>query len=215
MKMKIGKVRAANMVALPVLRKGSAVKWSTAFAVALILPANQLLAESHGGSDAHHGPSLTLLLINFIIYVSLVWALLRKTVSRLWVSRSERIRESIERSQALLKDAEKAHAQAVEDEAALSARLEELRAERLTSAHEEARELVAAARERASRLLEQASQLAEAERTRDLDAIRREFSQAVIARAEEIIRHGLSDENDQRMRATALSSVEGLALLSD
>lgn len=180
-----------------------------------LLESGQVLAEAHGDAAAHHGPSLTLLLINFGIYVVLAWVLLRKPLASLWVSRSETIRASVERSESLLREAQQAHAEAVKTEAALAARLESIRSERITSAQEEARELVDAARERAVRLQGQASQLGEAERSRRLDVIRREFSQRVIERAEQIVEQRMSDDSDRRMRATALSNDRGLALLSD
>lgn len=173
-------------------------------------------AEGHAASTstAHHSEFPTLLTVNFTIYLLLLFVFLRRPLARLWTERVNRIKESVERSATLLEIAQQAHAQAVETEQGLENRLAEHRRNLIASATEEAREMVEYAQERSQRMLEQANQLAGVDRDRRVDFIRREFAQQVLERAEYLIQQRLSEESDKRIRSTALSNSEALALLT-
>jgi F0F1-type ATP synthase membrane subunit b/b' len=114
----------------------------------------------------------------------------------------------------MLSEARTTHEQLVAEEAKLELRLETIREELISGAEEESRETIESARDRASRLLNQTHKLAEAERNRRLEAIRRDFARLVIARAEQIVRSQVSPETDITIRRAALENESGLNLLS-
>ncbi len=203
-------------------RKSRLGKWMIAAVVALvgalIANATASLAESSEGahaSSAHHGPSLFLLWINFAIYSGLFFALLKKPFLAQWKIRRERIRSAVERSAKLMEEAQIVYEAALKDHSALESTLEVARKELIDSANGEAQEMISMARERSDRLLRQASHLAEAERNRRLEVLRKEFARRVIDRAETLVRQGVTEESDRQLRSVALSNGQILARLGD
>jgi F0F1-type ATP synthase membrane subunit b/b' len=189
------------------------------FFLGILLQTSAVLAESssgHGGnaSAAHHGPSMSLLWLNFAIYSVVMYRLLRKPISGMWHGRRQRIADAVERGFTMLSEAQSIHEKLVEEEANLESKLETIREELISGAEEECKETVESARERANRLLNQARQLAEAERNRRVEAIRRDFARLVIARAEEIVENQLTAETDVHIRRAALENESGLNLLA-
>jgi F0F1-type ATP synthase membrane subunit b/b' len=189
------------------------------FFLGTLIQTSIVLAESssgHGGdaSAAHHGPSFTLLWLNFAIYSVIMYRLLRKPLSDMWHGRRQRIADAVERASAMLSEARSTYDKLAAEEASLENRLETNREELISGAEEESRETLESARERASRLLNQARQLAEAERNRRVEAIRRDFARLVIARAEEIVKSQVNAETDLHIRRAALENESGLNLLA-
>jgi F0F1-type ATP synthase membrane subunit b/b' len=189
------------------------------FFLGILIQTSVVLAESssgHGGdaSAAHHGPSFSLLWLNFAIYSVVMYRLLRKPLSGMWHGRRQRIADAVERGFKMLSEARSTHEQLLEEEANLDSKLKTIREELISGAEEEYKETLESARERASRLLDQARQLAEAERNRRVEAIRRDFARLVIARAEEIVKSQVSAETDVRIRQAALENETGLNLLA-
>ena len=143
-----------------------------------------------------------------------MYRLLRKPLSNIWHGRRKRIAEAVERAYTLLREARSTHEQLVAEESNLESRLATIREELISGAEEESKETLESARDRANRLLVQARQLAEAERNRRVEAIRRDFAQLVIARAEEIVTNQINEESDVHIRRAALESEGGLNLLN-
>ena len=188
------------------------------FLGSLVYTSIALAASSSGhsgdASASHHGPSKALLLLNFTIYSVIMYRLLKKPISGMWHARRQRIAEAVERASAMLSEARTTHEQLLAEEAKLEIRLETIREELISGAEEESRETIESARDRASRLLNQTRQLAEADRNRRLEAIRRDFARLVIARAEQIVRSQVSAETDIHIRRAALENESGLNLLT-
>jgi F0F1-type ATP synthase membrane subunit b/b' len=185
---------------------------------ALIATTAAALAEAAEGShasSAHHGPSLFLLWINFALYLGLFFALLRRPLLSQWKLRRERIRSAVERSAKLLEEAQSVYEAAMRDHSALESVLEVARQELISSANCEAQEMISMARDRADRLLRQASHLAEAERNRRLEVLRQEFARRVIDRAETIVRQSYTEESDRQLRSVAILNGQFLARLGD
>lgn len=171
---------------------------------------------AHGAEAAveHHGPSMALLWLNFVLYVLAMYGVTRKPAKSFWDSRKLRIGDAVARASALLQEARIAHAQVIAEESELDSKLAIAREELIASAEAEYREVVDSARDRASRLLNQARQLVEAERNRRLDAIRREFASRVVAHAEQILRGQVDVEVDKALRGAALENEKGIGMLT-
>jgi F0F1-type ATP synthase membrane subunit b/b' len=193
--------------------------FSALFFLGSLVQTSIVLAESSAGhgsdaSAAHHGPSISLLWLNFAIYSVIMYRVLRKPLSGMWHGRRQRIADAVDRGFTMLSEARNTYEQLAAEEAGLETKIETIREEIISGAAEETRETLESARERASRLLNQAHQLAEAERNRRIEAIRRDFARLVIARAEEIIKSRVSVETDLHIRRAALENESGLNLLA-
>lgn len=180
--------------------------------VLLSLPAIALAAEEaahgEGGDFISVDRSLFVQIINFGLLLLVLWKLLYRPLVAKMEERTAAIKTSLEEAQQV-----RAEAQRQQEEN--SARLREAYAEAqaireaaLKEAAEEQRTLVEAARAEAQRLVESARAQMESDVRRARDELRREVAELATGVAERLIRRSLRDEDQRRIVAEAVASLD-------
>ncbi len=172
--------------------------------VLALLLAAPLGALASGGEHHQVSPwDLRFHLLNFLLYVGLMYALLKKPFSAAMTKRREVMEDRVAKAGQELSAAESALAvvrqklQSVDSEAA------KLSGEIRSDAEREAQRIVADAEKKAQRVKAQGVRLAQAEVKSMEAALRRELGQLVLRRAEERVRSELTAEKDQVLRQRA------------
>jgi F0F1-type ATP synthase membrane subunit b/b' len=170
----------------PSLPLGSALL--AAALVAALAPMS--FASASGGEGGHHGSVLDLgkFWLNFIIYVVLLVALLKKPIKNGWASRRARIAEDVTSATSDMEEAERALAAVEALTKNLAVEQQRARGEILSQGELEVQMIARAATEKAARTKSQVKELLEGE-TRSAEA---QFRQSLIARAVELSKERFS-----------------------
>jgi F0F1-type ATP synthase membrane subunit b/b' len=161
---------------------------------ALLLAASVMFlgtSEAYASGGEGHVPSpwdLRFLWLNFLLYVVLLYVLLRKVVASSWNARRQRVERSVVSATNEMQSAEKELRSIEEMVRDLKAQQETARAEVLTLAKEEASSIVRTAEERASRIRSQAKELLQGEKR----SAESSFRSALVARAVDLARSKFS-----------------------
>ena len=143
------------------------------------------VAHASGGEGGHHHPSigdLTWFWVNFVIYVTLLTALVRKPLKTGWAARRARISQEVSAATAEVAAAER-ELMAVESLAKnIAAEQERARAEIVKQGELEAASLLDAAREKSLRVKASAKELLQGE-SRSAEA---QFRAALVSKAVEL-----------------------------
>jgi len=153
-------------------------------AIALLSLSPISLAFAGGGEGGHHGSILDLgwFWLNFIIYVALLFVLLKKPVKAGWTSRRERISDEVTSATSEMEEAERELAAVEALTKNLAAEQQRARGEILSQGELEAQMIARAATEKATRTKSQVKEMLEGE-TRSAEA---QFRASLIARAVEL-----------------------------
>jgi F-type H+-transporting ATPase subunit b len=153
----------------------------------LVLASSEAMASGGEG----HAPSawdLRFLWLNFVLYVVLLYVLLKKVIASGWAARRHKIEKSVVSATSEVEAAEKT-LRSIEDLVRnLKSEQEKAREEILSLAKEEAASIVRAAEERAERVRAQAKDLLKGE-SRSAQA---SFRSALVARAVELAKSKFS-----------------------
>lgn len=173
----------------------------------VIIAPGVVFAES--GDHAGHGPSITELIpywINFLLYVGILYFLLRKTVVRGWAARRQKIidnissaKEQFSQAQSLLNDAQSKWSRLTQEET-------RVRDEIARQAEFERRQMLESARSKAERMVLQAREHGLAERRSAEREIREELVDDVLSRALGILKQSASAETDRAFRSAAVGA---------
>jgi len=176
--------------------------------VAVVTP---VLALASGGEHHQASPwDLRFHVVNFLLYMALMYALLKKPFSSAMTKRREVMEERVAKAGQELSAAESALSavrqklQSVEGEAAKLSR------EIVADAEREGQRIVADAERKAQRVKAQGVRLAQAEVKSMEAALRRDLGQLVLKRAEERVRTELTPERDQALRQRASQASRAL-----
>ncbi len=154
---------------------------------ALVLGASEAMASPGEG----HAPSvwdLRFFWFNFVLYVGLLYVLLRKVIASGWEARRQRVERSVVSATTEMHTADKELRSIEAMVKDLKSDQEKARAEVLALANDEAASILSAAEERASRIRSQAKELLKGER-RSAEA---SFRSSLVARAVELARSKFS-----------------------
>lgn len=174
-----------------------------------------VLAPIAAHAAAPHGEeagfwSLRFFWLNFLIYVTAIFFLVKKPFLTMWAARREEIRSAIESAKDESAAARAQLAEAQSKLAGVDKEIEKLSTDIAVEGQREADEVLVSARQRAERISQQAKDLSEGERKATEASIRRELVNLAVQRAEQKLRQSIDAGSDKPLRDTALSSVREL-----
>lgn len=158
---------------------------------------------------AHHVPSITDLFfpaINFLLFALLVSRYLGGPIREFFRARTERLRDALSAGAKARAEAAALRAEIQRDLDALPARQAQLKADMRETAMRERDALLDQARRMATRLRDDARQLAEQETAAAGRAVRAEVGDEAIRRAIEIVRGAIGGEDHERFVREFVSS---------
>lgn len=180
------------------------------FAALLLGPTVVFAAGDHG---AHHAPSYGYLFwywINFLVYITAMYFILRKFVASGWVARRERIRFALEAGKRSLAEATARHASAKAKLAGVEKETAELGTSIEIDAQKEAQKLVSDARARAVDIQTHATESLGLEAKAQRAQMQREISEVVLERATAMLKKSVTKESDHALRQGAIAGVKSL-----
>lgn len=170
-------------------------------------------ANAFAAVGGHHHPSPADLLwpaVNFVLYVALLFFLLKGKVVAGLQSRSDSVAAAINKASVEI-EAAKAELAAVEARmVGLSGEIDRLSTEISVEGEKESTQLLDDAKQRAKRIVEQAHKSAEGEVKATQLAIRRELAELVVKRAEELLSREINADADKRLRTAAIQELGSL-----
>lgn len=169
--------------AIPTIATGSILRLAVSvnFMAAIL---SSSVAFASGSEGAHHGSIADVagLWINFLVYVALLTALLRKPIKNGWAARRERIAEEVSAATSELEAAERELAAVEALTKNITQEQSRARADILKQGELEAAAIVTAAQEKAARIKSQVRDLLQGE-SRSAEA---NFRAALVAKAVEL-----------------------------
>lgn len=144
--------------------------------------------------------------VNFILFVGLLYFLLRKKARAGWAQRRETIENNIDRALAELQQAEQKLHQALknlDNVAGEASKVEDLLRKEAITEHDA---IIAEAKSKAELIIKRAKETAEAEKTSAIQALRSEMVERVVQRARERLLDRLSPAFDYERRQQVLGS---------
>lgn len=165
-------------------------------------------AEGHG-----HAPSIVDTFpywVNFLIYLSALYLLLRNPVRESWAHRRANIRKVIESAEQEMALLERAIAHAKERLAQSDGEIATLTADIKREAEGESKSISSDSEKAARRIKEQAKDLIQAERKGAEAAVQRELAEKVIQLATERLKSETTNDTDRGRRLSAVTSINQL-----
>lgn len=176
---------------------------------ALLVPGVALAGGGHGGGHASFW-DLKWFLLNFTLYVVILYVLLRKQIATGWVARRDRLAAEVSSRAVELQAAEVELRDAELRLQAYDGEVRNLRTQIARETEHEAAQIAAEAARRAERIHTQTNDSLRAERRAAEGGIQRALADLVIRRAEEKLKSELSSESDRPLRDRALSGAKQL-----
>lgn len=163
--------------------------------------------HAHGGAHSAGGiATLIPFWVNFLLYIGLLYFLLRKQVSLTWAQRRQRISDAVQKAETELKEAEEKLRLARANFDNLEKEASKVRALIDNDAVVECDAIMAEAQKKAELAVQRAKDTAAAERSAKEKALRREIAEHVILLARQRLLEKTSYENDYGRRSSALGA---------
>lgn len=178
--------------------------YALAFLVLLDTPSLALAATEHG-HEAAGFMSLQWYWVNFLLYIAIMFFILRKQVANGWGQRRGLIETAVNRSQIELEAAQQKVDEAEERLAGLREVLERVTVEIAQEANLEAKHILEDARARAERTAKQVQDNIQAENRVAELTIRTELSDVVISKVRGRLQSELNPDSDRALRQAALN----------
>ena len=179
-------------------------------AMFLFAPVFAFASSGEGHGEAAGIGSIFWYWINFILFVGMLYVLLRKPIATMWVDRAASISAAMDRADTELNDAE---AKLLEARTKLDHVDEEMANVRELVAKEaqmEASAILDDARKKAEITLQRARETVLAEKSAAEKELRQQLADSVIAQASEILRQRISSDNDYERRQQAIEGFRRL-----
>ncbi len=184
-------------------------KFSAGLFFVLLLASDLALAAGGGGHKASIS-SLGWYFFNFSLYLIVLVFLVRKPFLKSWAERSQKIEQHVFSAQHRLDDAKAKLAHAQAEAAALTERIKGLELEIERATEMEKKKVVDDTADQILFIEKQKAQLIDAERQAQTQAVEREISARVIARAEEILRQEFAEQDDVNYRSRLAENIKAL-----
>ncbi len=175
-------------------------------AVIIVLTPTLSFAGGHG-----HSPSLSDLFwpwVNFLIYLGIMYSVLKKPLRGVLLSRSERMSAAIERSRTVLEQARAQFDMVQTRLDNLDRESHQIKAQIKDEGEREAKRIIDDAKKKAERTLEQARKLGAAETRAMENALRRELAEVVVKRASDRISKELTSDKDRSLRSSSVNNLK-------
>jgi F0F1-type ATP synthase membrane subunit b/b' len=143
---------------------------------------------------------------SFIIYLVLLFFVLRKPTTNAWARRRLNISTAIQNNEAILLKAEKRLADARIVQRGMLNEVEQIKFAIAKDAETEAEIMLRDAREQAERITRQSHESVVLERRSSLAKSKKKIIEEVFDNARKIIKDGLTKEKDNRLQASALKT---------
>ena len=169
-----------------------------------------LCAAAYASGGGHHEPSIRDLgryWVNFLIFLGIIYAALRKPMPAAWENRRAAISRVIEQAQSELKAARAELEDAEQRLLVADLHAQDLAKKLQAASASETGEILAEAKRKAAAIQEQARRSASAEREAAKRALREEAVDLAVTRAVELAKERLSPERDRSIREAALGGV--------
>ncbi len=147
-------------------------------------------------------------IFNFVVFVVLLFFVLRKHVVQFWQSRRVGLQTQMNESQQLLNQAEERNRQLQNRLGRIEHEVDELIKNFTTEGELEKQKIVEHAEQQVIRLREDTERIIAQEFRRALELLKREVVQAALQVAEKEIREQLGAEGDRRLGENTLKSLE-------
>lgn len=164
-------------------------------------------AASHG--TAHESPGISSLIpywVNFILFVGILYFLLRKKVPLMWAERRDKVAEGIDKASAELKEAEAKLREARHNFDNVEEEVSKLKALIRNEAAMEHDSILAEAKKKADLIIQRAKDTAASERSSAEKVLRREMGERVLLLARQRILKQTSPENDRERRLCTMEA---------
>ncbi len=178
-----------------------------AFVLILFFPLSAFAASGH---ETQHISLLIPYWVNFIIFVLVMYFLLRKAFSQSWQKRRDTISRAVHAGEEQLKLAKQRLEEAREQQESLVSQLGKLRETILKEGDMELQRIRRDGDERAEFVKKQAERTLESEKLALEVELRKELAARVMEKASERLKNEISEEEDSYLRSKA---VEGLGAL--
>ena len=178
----------------------------------MLFPGIAQAAETAAGHSEHGHSAATIAAlkwpwINFVMYVAVMFFLLRGIVKNGWTARAERIAHEASQGERELAIATAELAAARDRQAKLPTEKASIARNLASEAQAEAQVARQEGEDRVREIEKQAANRIVAEHQAAVQTIRRSVAQKVLVRAEERIRSGISAENDKKLRQNTAKSL--------
>ena len=178
--------------------------------IALLTLLVGILPSMAWAEGAHHGPSITILWINFVIFAAAGFYFLRQPTIIFWKKRVQDLEESILKSEKELARAE-ARLKEVQDRSAnVSKEISEVKANIAEEAKHEAARIKEQAAEQQGRILKQAEQAVASEIKAQEKSVKTDFAEKICALAKDKLSKDFSPEEDREYRTASLRGLTSL-----
>ena len=176
----------------------------------LLLLVSNLALAAGGGAHKAGISSLGWYFFNFSLYLAVLIFLVRKPFLKTWAERSQKIEQHVFSAQHRLDDAKAKLAHAQAEAALLDERIKSLQNEIVAATDMEKKKVVDDTADQIVFIEKQKAQLIEAERQAQTQAVEREISARVIARAEEILKQEFVEQDDVTYRTRLVQNIKSL-----
>jgi F-type H+-transporting ATPase subunit b len=176
----------------------------------LITAINTESAFASEGGASHGGPSMGLLWLNFIIYVAVMYRLLKKPLASAWSNRREKIEAQLLASDRELAAAKREYDSAVAAANEVDSKVFEIMKQAREVANAEAAAVISGAREQATRVYNQSRMLADVEAMRAFRQLQLDLGDEIIAKAKQTLTARISPAVDRQIRGSSISKGETL-----
>ena len=179
-----------------------ALRWGLVLSV-MVLP-----AQAFAAGGAAEGQSLVWHAVNLTLLLGVLLYFLRAPVRGFFATRRRDIEQSLERAQAVLREAEQRLAEWKGRLARLDAEIQEIRRLAQERAEIESRQILADAEAAAARVRRDGAAAVAQEERRAREALRREAADLAIELAGEILRQQVTDNDRARLAEEFIAHIE-------
>lgn len=181
-------------------------KLCSAYALVLLLSPSLVFAAGGKGSIS----DLLFPWINFILYVGILYVVLRKPLAAVWQARRATILEAVEASKRANDDARVVYAAAQDRARALPQAIQEMKSRIMAETAAESAYIAQDAEARSQKILQSARDTLVGEEKAFQAELRRDFVDEVMRRAEAKLRAEVTDGRDQQLRQSSLRHIKAL-----
>ena len=174
--------------------------------ISLVLLPATLFAEGAG----HHGPALWILWVNYLIFISFMFYVLKKPLAAMWSKRGVDMQDSILKAERELEAAEKELAEAKERFANASEEISKLEADIKKETDLEVNKMAEEASNQAERITGVASRNADAELEMELQKTQDSFADKVCELAKARLEKEFDGQLDAQYRKSGLNGIKSI-----
>ncbi|NMC64411.1 MAG: ATP synthase F0 subunit B [SAR324 cluster bacterium] len=184
-------------------------KWIGFSLVIVLFESTNVCASGASHGTAHKSPGISSLIpywVNFILFLGILYILLRKKVPLIWAERRDKIAEGIDKASVELKEAEAKLREARHNFDNVEEEISKVKALIRNEAAMEHDSILAEAKKKADLIIQRAKDTAASERSSAEKLLRREMGERVLLLARQRLLKQISPENDYQRRLCTMEA---------